>query len=57
MQSKLYSDAIELYTFAIALCEDNAVYYCNRCVIVTVMGEIDYCIFHEKLVLPLFHFL
>ncbi|XP_057504923.1 uncharacterized protein LOC130788342 isoform X2 [Actinidia eriantha] len=30
MQSKLYSDAIELYTFAIALCEDNAVYYCNR---------------------------
>ncbi|XAR62798.1 hypothetical protein NMG60_11017678 [Bertholletia excelsa] len=30
MQSKLYSDAIELYTLAIALCEDNAVYYCNR---------------------------
>ncbi|KAI8002401.1 Small glutamine-rich tetratricopeptide repeat-containing protein beta [Camellia lanceoleosa] len=30
MQSKLYSDAIELYTFAIALCADNAVYYCNR---------------------------
>ncbi|KAM7518877.1 hypothetical protein LguiB_017839 [Lonicera macranthoides] len=30
VQSKLYSDAIELYTFAIALCEDNAVYHCNR---------------------------
>ncbi|KAK9096048.1 hypothetical protein Sjap_021545 [Stephania japonica] len=30
MQSKLYSDAIELYTYAIALCEKNAVYYCNR---------------------------
>ncbi|KAK6939870.1 Tetratricopeptide repeat 1 [Dillenia turbinata] len=30
MQSKLYSDAIELYTCAIALCENNAVYYCNR---------------------------
>lgn len=30
MQSKRHSDAIELYTFAIALCEDNAVYYCNR---------------------------
>ncbi|XP_028089147.1 small glutamine-rich tetratricopeptide repeat-containing protein isoform X1 [Camellia sinensis] len=30
MQSKLYCDAIELYTFAIALSADNAVYYCNR---------------------------
>ncbi|GMH31241.1 hypothetical protein Nepgr_033084 [Nepenthes gracilis] len=30
MQSLLYSDAIELYTCAIALCENNAVYYCNR---------------------------
>ncbi|KAF9608408.1 hypothetical protein IFM89_009774 [Coptis chinensis] len=30
MQSKLYSDAIELYTYAIALCENNSVYYCNR---------------------------
>ncbi|KAI7744421.1 hypothetical protein M8C21_017301 [Ambrosia artemisiifolia] len=30
MQSKVYSDAIELYTIAIALCNDNAVYYCNR---------------------------
>ncbi|XP_059452159.1 uncharacterized protein LOC132182814 isoform X2 [Corylus avellana] len=30
MQSKLYSDAIELYDCAIALCENNAVYYCNR---------------------------
>ncbi|KAJ4840380.1 hypothetical protein Tsubulata_039995 [Turnera subulata] len=30
MQSKLYSDAIELYSCAISLSEDNAVYYCNR---------------------------
>ncbi|GKC05295.1 small glutamine-rich tetratricopeptide repeat-containing protein [Tanacetum coccineum] len=30
MQSKLYPDAIELYTVAIALRDDNAVYYCNR---------------------------
>ncbi|GFP89802.1 small glutamine-rich tetratricopeptide repeat-containing protein beta [Phtheirospermum japonicum] len=30
MQSKRYVEAIELYTFATALCEDNAVYYCNR---------------------------
>ncbi|KAG8378270.1 hypothetical protein BUALT_Bualt08G0120100 [Buddleja alternifolia] len=30
VQSKLYAEAIELYTFAIALCEDNAVYFCNR---------------------------
>lgn len=30
MQSKLYSEAIDLYTCAIALCENNAVYYCNR---------------------------
>ncbi|XP_073143240.1 uncharacterized protein [Henckelia pumila] len=30
MQSKLYKEAIELYTFAVALCADNAVYFCNR---------------------------
>ncbi|XP_076946850.1 uncharacterized protein LOC143618586 [Bidens hawaiensis] len=30
MQSKVYVDAIELYTVAIALCDDNAIYYCNR---------------------------
>ncbi|KAJ7959134.1 Small glutamine-rich tetratricopeptide repeat-containing protein [Quillaja saponaria] len=30
LQSKLYSDAIELYSCAIGLCENNAVYYCNR---------------------------
>ncbi|XP_024976420.1 small glutamine-rich tetratricopeptide repeat-containing protein [Cynara cardunculus var. scolymus] len=30
MQSKIYSEAIELYTIAIALRDDNAVYYCNR---------------------------
>nr|XP_043607899.1 small glutamine-rich tetratricopeptide repeat-containing protein [Erigeron canadensis] len=30
MQSKLYTEAIELYTVAIAISNDNAVYYCNR---------------------------
>ncbi|KAL3638818.1 hypothetical protein CASFOL_016725 [Castilleja foliolosa] len=30
MPSKHYMEAIELYTYATALCEDNAVYYCNR---------------------------
>ncbi|XP_057974136.1 small glutamine-rich tetratricopeptide repeat-containing protein 2 isoform X2 [Malania oleifera] len=30
MQLKLYPDAIELYSCAVALCENNAVYYCNR---------------------------
>ncbi|XP_062098958.1 uncharacterized protein LOC133804853 isoform X2 [Humulus lupulus] len=30
MQSKLYSDAIQLYNCAIALFENNAIYYCNR---------------------------
>ncbi|GAB4844180.1 hypothetical protein Ancab_037546 [Ancistrocladus abbreviatus] len=30
MQSKLYSDAIERYTCAVALNENNAVFYCNR---------------------------
>ncbi|XVF36901.1 hypothetical protein REPUB_Repub19eG0098800 [Reevesia pubescens] len=30
MRSKLYSDAIELYSVAVSLCDDNAVYYCNR---------------------------
>ncbi|EEF48388.1 heat shock protein 70 (HSP70)-interacting protein, putative [Ricinus communis] len=30
MQSKTYPDAIELYSCAISLCENNAVYYCNR---------------------------
>lgn len=30
VQCKLYSDAIELYSCAISLCENNAVYYCNR---------------------------
>lgn len=30
MQSKQYSDAIELYNCAIALYEKSAVYYCNR---------------------------
>ena len=31
MQSRLFHDAIELYNCAIALCENSAVYYCNRC--------------------------
>ncbi|KAL2497209.1 Tetratricopeptide repeat (TPR)-like superfamily protein [Abeliophyllum distichum] len=39
MQSKLYNEAIELYTFAIALCEDNAVYYCNRAAAYTQMHQ------------------
>lgn len=30
MQSKQYHDAIELYNCAIALHEENAIYYCNR---------------------------
>ncbi|CAA7019679.1 unnamed protein product [Microthlaspi erraticum] len=30
MQSQLYLDAIELYSFAIALSDNNAVFYCNR---------------------------
>ncbi|OVA16872.1 Tetratricopeptide TPR-1 [Macleaya cordata] len=30
MQSKSYSEAIDVYTYAIAICENNAVYYCNR---------------------------
>ncbi|OIT34880.1 PREDICTED: small glutamine-rich tetratricopeptide repeat-containing protein isoform X1 [Nicotiana attenuata] len=41
MQSKLYSDAIELYTFAIALCEDNAVYHCNRAAALTQIHEYE----------------
>ncbi|XP_068659571.1 uncharacterized protein [Aristolochia californica] len=30
MQSKSYINAVELYTCAIALCQNNAIYYCNR---------------------------
>ncbi|OMO55553.1 Tetratricopeptide-like helical [Corchorus olitorius] len=30
MQSKQYTDAIELYSMAVSLCDNNAVYYCNR---------------------------
>ncbi|KAL8059656.1 hypothetical protein ABFX02_03G101200 [Erythranthe guttata] len=37
MQSKLYKEAVELYNFAIALCEDNAIYYCNRAAAYTQM--------------------
>ncbi|XP_042067938.1 small glutamine-rich tetratricopeptide repeat-containing protein-like isoform X1 [Salvia splendens] len=41
MQSKLYTEAIELYTFAIALCEGNAVYYCNRAAAYTQIQRYD----------------
>lgn len=41
MQSKRYSDAIELYTIAIALCEKNAVYYCNRAAAYTQTHKYD----------------
>ncbi|NP_001334289.1 tetratricopeptide repeat-containing protein isoform 2 [Solanum lycopersicum] len=41
MQSKLYPDAIELYSFAIALCEDNAVYYCNRAAALTQIQQYE----------------
>ncbi|KAK6775671.1 hypothetical protein RDI58_026672 [Solanum bulbocastanum] len=41
MQSKLYPDAIELYSFAIALCEDNAVYYCNRAAALTQIHQYE----------------
>ncbi|KAI3841430.1 hypothetical protein MKW92_010761 [Papaver armeniacum] len=30
VQSKSYAEAIDLYSYAIALCDNNAVYYCNR---------------------------
>lgn len=39
MQSKLYSEAIELYTVAIALRDDNAIYYCNRAAAYTQMNK------------------
>ncbi|KAL3504164.1 hypothetical protein ACH5RR_034005 [Cinchona calisaya] len=41
MQLKLYSAAIELYTIAIALCEDNAVYYCNRAAAYTQIHQFE----------------
>ncbi|XP_022976781.1 small glutamine-rich tetratricopeptide repeat-containing protein 2-like [Cucurbita maxima] len=41
MQSKLYTDAIELYSCAIALCENNAIYYCNRAAAYTQIQK--YC--------------
>ncbi|KAL9229224.1 hypothetical protein vseg_004712 [Gypsophila vaccaria] len=39
MQSLSYSDAIERYTCAIALCSNNAVYYCNRAAAYTQMHK------------------
>ncbi|XP_051139834.1 uncharacterized protein LOC127257446 [Andrographis paniculata] len=41
MQSKHYLEAIELYTFAIALSEHNAVYYCNRAAAYTQIHQYD----------------
>lgn len=41
MQLKLYSEAIELYTCAIALCEKNAVYYSNRAAAYTQIHRYD----------------
>lgn len=39
MQSKSYSEAVELYTCAIALCQRNAVYFCNRAAAFTEMHK------------------
>ncbi|XP_017248510.1 uncharacterized protein LOC108219529 [Daucus carota subsp. sativus] len=39
MQLKRYCDAVELYTFAIALFEDNAVFYCNRAAAYTQINQ------------------
>ncbi|RDX71702.1 Small glutamine-rich tetratricopeptide repeat-containing protein alpha, partial [Mucuna pruriens] len=39
MQSKQYSDAIELYNCAIALHEKSAVYYCNRAAAYTQVNK------------------
>lgn len=39
VQSEVYADAIERYTCAIALCENNAVYYCNRAAAYTQMHK------------------
>ncbi|KAK3041374.1 hypothetical protein RJ639_001572 [Escallonia herrerae] len=39
LKSKLFPDAIELYTYAIAICEDNAVYYCNRAAAYTQINQ------------------
>lgn len=39
MQLKQYTDAIELYTFAVALFENSAVYYCNRAAAYTQINK------------------
>ncbi|KAM7253084.1 hypothetical protein ACFE04_025702 [Oxalis oulophora] len=41
MQSKLYPDAVDLYSIAIALNENNAVYYCNRAAAYTHLNKLD----------------
>lgn len=42
MQLKSYLEAIELYTCAIALDERNAVYYCNRYVMETLIRRTQF---------------
>nr|GEZ74195.1 small glutamine-rich tetratricopeptide repeat-containing protein [Tanacetum cinerariifolium]GEZ86300.1 small glutamine-rich tetratricopeptide repeat-containing protein [Tanacetum cinerariifolium] len=39
VESKLYTEAIKLYTVAIALRGDNAIYYCNRAAAYTHSGQ------------------
>ncbi|CAN8246886.1 unnamed protein product [Cochlearia groenlandica] len=39
MQSQLYLEAVELYTFAIALSDKNAVFYCNRAAAYTQINK------------------
>jgi hypothetical protein len=51
MQSKLYPEAIELYDCAIALCESNAVYYCNRCTTAAYLLLISLMIVSSEFVL------
>ncbi|KAL1533628.1 small glutamine-rich tetratricopeptide repeat-containing protein-like isoform X1 [Salvia divinorum] len=41
INSKLYTEAIELYTFAIALQEENVIYYCNRAAAYTLNQRYD----------------
>ncbi|KAG9444022.1 hypothetical protein H6P81_015362 [Aristolochia fimbriata] len=39
MHSKSYTDAVDIYTCAIALCQNNAIYYCNRAAAYTQIHE------------------
>ncbi|GKE78304.1 small glutamine-rich tetratricopeptide repeat-containing protein, partial [Tanacetum coccineum] len=40
VESKLFPEAIELYTVAIALCGDNAIYYHNRAFAYAFSGQL-----------------